>query len=153
MAYADYSFYKQKYFGTVIRESESGKWLEKASDVLDWLTFGRLSFAFPTVEAHAKKVKKAVCAIAEALYNIDVQRTAMTAKKAEDGEILPAVSSVSSGRESVSYSNATTSSVYALAASNQSEFQKLLAQITLTYLAGIPDANGINLLYGGIGNV
>ena len=85
MAYTDFTFYGSGYFGDTLTEETAPKWLERASDELDAITFGRLTFAFPTVEAHAVKVKKAVCAIAEALYWIDVQRRASSAQKAEDG--------------------------------------------------------------------
>lgn len=140
MAYADFTFYGSGYFGDTLTEETAPKWLERASDELDAITFGRLTFAFPTVEAHAAKVKKAVCAIAEALYWIDVQRRASSAQKAEDGSYHGAVASISSGRESISYlTGGANSSVYAASAQ---------------YLANIPDANGINLLYaGGVGRV
>ena len=94
MAYADFTFYGSGYFGDTLTEETAPKWLERASDELDAITFGRLTFAFPTVEAHAAKVKKAVCAIAEALYWIDVQRRASSAQKAEDGSYHGAVASI-----------------------------------------------------------
>jgi len=97
MAYTDFAFYGSGYFGDTLTEETSPKWLERASDELDAITFGRLTFAFPTVEAHAVKVKKAVCAIAEALYWIDVQRRASSAQKAEDGSYHGAVASISTG--------------------------------------------------------
>ena len=150
MAYADYKFYTEKYHGNTMEHTFAPEWLEKASDTLDSLTYNRLSFAFPTVEAHANKVKKAACAIADALY---IQKTAMSAQKTEDGEIHGAISSISSGRESISYVAKGADSVYGKAASDEKELTRLLYQITLTYLAGIPDANGINLLYGGLGDV
>ena len=153
MAYADYQFYTEKYFGDTLEYNFAPKWLEKASDTLDSLTYNRLSFAFPTVEAHANKAKKAVCAIADALYLVDIQKTAVSAQKTEDGEIHGAISSISSGRESISYVAKGADSVYGKAASDEKELARLLYQITLAYLAGIPDANGINLLYGGLGNV
>lgn len=58
--------------------------------------------------------------------------------------------SVSSGRESISYSVGNTSaSVYAAAAANFAEQNKLVGSIAVKYLANIPDANGTNLLYAG----
>lgn len=107
------------------------------------------------MEAHAVKVKKAVCAIAEALYWIDVQRRASSAQKAEDGSYHGAVASISSGRESISYSaGGASSSVYAAAATSAEAQTNLIGSIAAQYLANIPDANGINLLYaGGVGRV
>ena len=67
MAYADFTFYGKEFHGDVLTEDTAPKWLDRASDELDAITFGRLTFAYPTVEAHVVKVQKAVCAIAEAL--------------------------------------------------------------------------------------
>lgn len=117
--YADYQFYCEEYHGDVIPAKSSNKWLSMASDELDTLTFGRLTFAFPKVEAHIARVKKAVCAIAEALYNIDIQRKAAAARQNTDGSYSGAISSVSSGRESISYAvSSVSSSVYAAAATD-----------------------------------
>ena len=150
MAYADHTFYTESYYGEVLTSENADRWLEAASDELDALTFGRLTFAFPEVAAHVSKVKKAVCAIAEALYSIDAQRKAAAATKAEDGTYRGAIASVSSGRESISYSAGNASvSVYAAAAANEVERNKLIGSIAVKYLANIPDTDGINLLYAG----
>ena len=98
MAYADFDFYQKSYYGDVLTAENANKWLARASDELDAPTFGRLTFAFPTIEAHAAKVKKAVCAIAEALFYIDAQRAAASAQLAADGSYRGAVASISSGR-------------------------------------------------------
>lgn len=149
-SYADLTFYKDVFFGEELTENNADKWLSMASDEVDTLTFGRLTYAFPTVEAHTEKVKKAVCAIAEALYLIDVQRKAVTAQLTADGSYKGAVASVSSGRESISYSvGNASSSTYAAAAAKVSERNKLIGSIAVKYLANIPDADGINLLYAG----
>ena len=66
MAYADYDFYSGNYFGDVLTEDIAAKWLERASDYVDAITFHRTENTFPEEEAHVVKVKKAVCAIAEA---------------------------------------------------------------------------------------
>lgn len=154
MAYADHTFYSGAFYGDVLTADNAERWLDRASDEVDHLTFGRLISAFPTVEAHAVKVKKAVCAIAEALYRIDEQRKAALVQKATDGSYHGAVASISSGKESISYvsgSNATASSVYAAAAADTAAQAALIRDIAAAYLANIPDANGINLLYAGGG--
>ena len=150
MAYADFDFYQKSYFGDVLTEETATKWLTRASDELDGPTLGRLTFAFPTVEAHAEKVKKAVCAVAEALFYIDVQRRAASAQKAADGSYRGAVASISSGRESVSYSANSAATAYAAAAASPVAHAQLINSIAVKYLANIPDANGINLLYAGV---
>jgi len=150
MAYADFTFYSDKFYGDALTKETAPKWLEQASDELDALTFGRLTFAFPTVEAHIAKVKKAVCAMADALYWIDIQRRAASAQKTSDGSYRGAVASVSSGKESISFSvNGATGSAYASAAASADAQASLLAGIAVRYLANIPDAFGVNLLYAG----
>lgn len=149
-AYADFNFYVTKYYGDLLNDTNAEKWLSRASDELDALTFGRLIFSFPVCEAHAEKVKKSACAIADALYQIDFQQKAVALKQEQDGSFRGAVASVSSGRESVSYSvNNSSASVYAAAAANAAEKKKLICDIAAKYLAGVPDSNGINLLFAG----
>ncbi len=149
MAYADKKFYKVKYYGDCIDETELEKWLSRASDELDTLTFGRLIEHFPTIEIHTEKVQKAVCAIAEALYNINEQKKAMMAQKGEDGKYHGAISSISSGRESISYSLNDNTSVYARAAVDCEAQTDLFLNIAAKYLSNVPDATGVNLLYAG----
>lgn len=151
MAYADFAFYRDTFYGEALTEENAVRWLEQASDELDALTFGRLTFAMPTVEAHALKVKKAVCAIAETLSYIDAERLAMAAQRAQDGSYHGVVSSVSSGRESVSYAlSGAAASSYAAAAASESARRELIGGVAARYLANIPDANGVNLLYAGV---
>lgn len=151
MAHADYTFYTGAFHGDMLTAENADKWLDRASDEVDHLTFDRLATAFPTVEAHAVKVKKAVCAVAEALCCIDEQRRAASAQKAADGSYRGAVASISSGRESISYAvnGAAAASVYAAAAANAEAQAALIGSIAVKYLANIPDANGVNLLYAG----
>jgi hypothetical protein len=150
MAYADFQYYSGDFHGDTLTEETAAKWLELASDEVDTLTYGRLTFAFPEVEGHAVKVKKAVCAIADALYLIDIQCKATAAQEAPDGSYRCPVASISSGRESVSYSNGnTSSSIYAAAAASHLTALALISNIAAKYLANIPDAQGVNLLYAG----
>lgn len=148
--YADYDFYISTYYGNSLSEDNANMWLERASDYIDTITFGRLESAFPTDEKHVVKVKKAVCAIADALYMIDTQRRAGAAKIGTNGEITGAISSVSSGKESISYATGGTASIYSAAAGSASAQDRYTRYVAETYLANIPDANGVNLLYAGI---
>lgn len=149
--YTDFAFYQERYFGDVLTEDNAAQWLSRASDELDALTFGRLASAFPTDEAHAEKVKKAVCAIADALFSVDVQRRAASAQKDADGQYRGAVASITSGKESISYAvNGNTATVYANAAANSDALTALLYSIATKYLSNVPDANGVNLLYAGV---
>ena len=150
MAYAGYEDYLGLYYGDVLTEDNADKWLDRASDELDTITRGRLTFAFPEVDAHANRVKKAVCAMAEALLQIDRQAMASAPQIAKDGSYRGRVTSVSSGGESISYAAAgKEASVYAAAAASDDAKAELMTGIAARYLSGIPDANGVNLLYAG----
>ena len=89
MAYCDYEFYKSKYMGNVIAESDFSRLSERASEKIDIFTFDRLSVSDDGIifaeivsatyvsneeldEKTSIKVKKAVCKIAEALNDIEL---------------------------------------------------------------------------------
>lgn len=150
MAYADYDFYVDTFYGDVLTENTADKWLERASERIDALTFNRLETGFPELEAHVIKVKKAVCAVAEALYHVEQQRIATAASKDAKGNVHAAVTSISSGRESISYSQATNTSVYAKAVADGAEMAALIRGIAEQYLAWVPDKHGVCLLYAGV---
>lgn len=150
MAYADYTFYSGTFYGDALTSANAAKWLDRASDELDRFTFGRLASAFPIEEIHAVKVKKAVCAIAEALCCIDKQRKAASAQQTADGAYRGAIESISSGRESISYAvSGANASTYAAAAASAEAQTSFLYDVAARYLANAPDANGVNLLYAG----
>lgn len=150
MAYADYNFYAESYYGDTLTEANAAKWLDRASDYVDAVTFHRTENTFPVEEKHVVKVKKAVCAIAEALSLIDAQAKAMQATVDANGTYKGAVASMSSGRESISFVQAGNGSVYGRAAVDQNERNNLLYGLALQYLADVPDSEGINLLYAGV---
>ena len=149
--YADLDFYQNRYYGDALTEANANRWLSRAGDEIDALTFGRLVSAFPVTESDAEKVRKAVCAVADALFYTDVQRIAASAQKDADGQYHGAVSSVTSGKESVSYSvSGNAATAYASAAANPDALTALVRNIAVKYLANVPDANGVNLLYAGV---
>lgn len=151
MAYTDATFYKNEFYGDILPNLTLIKWLEMASDEVDAITHGRLQKAFPKDDFHAKKVKKAVCAVAEILFQIDEQTKASLVQKQEDGTSRSGiVTSISSGKESISFSSSSSSSAIALAVSDVSKRQQLIVDTAVKYLANVPDANGVNLLYGGV---
>ena len=152
MAYADYSFYTDTFHGDVLTEANAAKWLERASDELDTLTFRRLENGFPENSSDAARVRKAVCAMAEALYYIDEQLRAAAVQKDESGQYVGAVASVKSGAESVSYASlgsAAGASGYAAAAAAPAAKARVILDIALRYVANTPDRYGTNLLYAG----
>ena len=76
MAYTDYQFYTTKYFGDAVTEEEFPKYAERASERVDSITFDRLADGLPEDVRANTKVQKAVCAVAEALHQIDSIRKA-----------------------------------------------------------------------------
>ena len=158
MAYADYQFYTEKYYGDTVPESDFPKYAERASDRIDSVTFDRLVNGFPEEKRAVTKVKKSVCAVADALYQIDqIKKASMESVGTvtrEDGTVVSkAVSSVSSGSESISFatgSSGNTESIYGQAAIDKKVESVLLYQIATEYLSGVTDKKGICLLYAGL---
>lgn len=158
MAYADYQFYTEKYYGDTVPESDFPKYSDRASDRIDAITFDRLANDFPEEERAVTKVKKAVCAVSEALYQIDQIKKASIESVGtvtrEDGTVVSkAVSSISSGSESISFatgSSGGTESIYGQAAIDKKVESVLLYQVAMEYLSGVVDKKGTCLLYAGL---
>lgn len=149
--YTDFDFYTADYHGDVLTADNADKWLSRASDELDVLTWGRLAFAFPEKDVHAAKVKKAVCAVAEVLCSVDLHRRAQLPSQGEDGSLRWPVASLYSGQESISFGTGAAASAYDQAAQSEEALQALIARTAAKYLSNVPDACGINLLYAGGG--
>lgn len=65
--YADFTDYKELYYGQQIADAEVFRTASSsASEYMDSVTFGRLESGVP--EAFAEPVKKCCCALAEAFY-------------------------------------------------------------------------------------
>ena len=158
MAYADYQFYTEKYYGDTVPESDFPKYVERASDRIDAITFDRLIDGLPENERAQTKVKKAVCAVADAMYQIDqIKKASMESVgivTREDGTVVSkAVSSVSSGSESISFATGSSGgaeSIYGQAAIDKRVESVLLYQVVMEYLSGVTDKKGICLLYAGL---
>lgn len=111
MAYADYDFYTTSYFGSVVPETDFPRLAERASDFVDTMTFDRLVDGLPTDKRAQKRIKKAVCSLAELMYQIELaERNATNAAVSgtstaigSGGSTTGVVTSVSSGSESISY--------------------------------------------------
>lgn len=157
MSYTDYEFYKNKFYGDTVPESDFLKYAERASDRIDQYTFDRLVDGLPDDERVKTKVQKAVCAVADTMYQIDqIKKASMDAVgtiQKEDGTVVnKAVSSVSSGNESISYATGSNISgnVYAQASMDKKVENALLLNVATEYLAGATNDKGICLLYAGL---
>lgn len=163
MAYVDYEFYQKSFFGNVVPESDFMRMSERASDFIDGLTFDRMADGLPSDDRQQKRIKKAICAVAEALYQIDIaEKNALSAAIGTSisipggGTATGIVTSVSSGSESKSYATPQQmgasakewSAVYA-AAGDAQKTNDLLLKIALPLLMGVRTDEGIPILYAG----
>lgn len=158
MAYTDYVFYKNEYRGDVVPETDFPKYADRASDRIDTITFDHLADGLPSDSRANKKVQKAVCSVAEALYQIDSIKNTLLNNlgtiETEDGKVTgKTVSSVTAGSESITYSTGmsdASKTVYAQAAMDKKVENILLQQSAGQYLCGVKDDKGEYLLYAGI---
>lgn len=155
MAYTDYVFYKEKFYGTAIAQGDFERLIEKASDKLDIMTFDRLMFGLPDNERAVMRIKKAVCAIAEKIQEIEQAEKVAQAggfKTDESGNYVGnIVTSKSSGSESISFS--ATSSVKSAvinAVGNIQAQNRICYDVAKEYLTGVTDDYGVPLLYAGL---
>lgn len=165
MAYTDYEFYKTSYFGSVVPETDFPRLAERASDFVDTMTFDRLVDGLPTNERSQKRIKKAVCSLAELMYQIELaEKNATDAAVSgtstaigSGGSTTGIVTSVSSGSESISYATPQQigasakewSAVYATAGDVQ-KTNDLLLKTALPLLMGVRTDDGIPILYAGV---
>ena len=165
MAYADYEFYTTSYFGSVVPETDFPRLAERASDFVDTMTFDRLVDGLPTNERSQKRIKKAVCSLAELMYQIELaEKNATNAAVSgtstaigSGGSTTGIVTSVSSGSESISYATPQQkasgakewSAVYA-AAGDVQKTNDLLLKTALPLLMGVRTDDGVPILYAGV---
>lgn len=165
MAYADYEFYTTSYFGSVVPEADFPRLAERASDFVDTMTFDRLVDGLPTNERSQKRIKKAVCSLAELMYQIELaEKNAANAATngasttiGSGGSTTGIVTSVSSGSESISYATPQQigasakewSAVYSAVGDTQ-KTNDLLLKTALPLLIGVRTDDGIPVLYAGV---
>ena len=164
MAYVDYEFYQKSFFGNVVPESDFMRMSERASDFIDGLTFDRLADGLPSDDRQQKRIKKAVCSLAELMYQIELaeknainQASANVTDTNVGGKSTGIVTSVSSGSESISYATPQQigasakewSAVYA-AAGDAQKTNDLLLKTALPLLMGVRTDDRIPVLYAGV---
>lgn len=164
MTYVTYEFYENSCCGTVVPESEFERIAERASDFVDTLTFDRLADGLPSDERSQKRIKKAVCALADKIYELDLAEKNSVAVAGGNattigvnGSATGIVTSVSSGSESISY--ATLQQVGAgakewntlyVVAGDPEKTNKMLEKTVKPLLSGICTDEGIPILYAGL---
>ena len=92
MIFSDYTYYKEKFCGKLIPQDDFLYFAARASEYIDWQTFGRLEKGIP--EEYDAKVRNCCCALAETEYSFS--------QKAD-------ISSEKNGSYSVTYSSKNNS--------------------------------------------
>lgn len=164
MAYADYEFYANSFYGSAVPEDNFLRLAGRASDWLDTATFDRLVDSLPSSERSQKKIKKAVCSLVEVLYQFEQAKKQASAAASGSSSVevgtgtsTGIVTSVSSGSESISYATPQQagasakewSAVYAAAGDPKLE-NKLMLDTVRPYLMGVTTDEGVPLLYAGV---
>lgn len=152
--YADYTYYTTEYGGKMSAADfkRNGR---KAERRIDSLTGGKLQFAFPTNEIDVEAVKDAVCELSDFLWQIDLYNNAAmesigTVAQADGTVKGKVITSISSGSESRSYSaSGTANTSVTEAAKDKKVADTMIYGMVQDNLGGVPDYNGINLLYAG----
>lgn len=147
--YATYDDYIQLYEDD-ITEQEFVRLEMEAERIMDIATTGvdnvaKLKRAFP--EDSKTAIMFCTCQIINVGKQIADAEAASGYVAGANGLQGKAVSSVSAGNESVSFSGG--SSAITEAAYNAEKKRKLLLDTANVYLSGLTDANGVNLLYMG----
>lgn len=163
MAYTTFTFYEQTYHGNVVPAEDFDRVADRASDFLDVITFDRLAGGLPSDERAATKVQKAVCAVCDKLYQLELsEKQALSAAGGASsggtgGVASGVITSRSSGSESISYASPSEiangakawSTVYQ-AAGDMQKTNKLLEDAARWYLTGVRNDDGVLLLYAGM---
>lgn len=157
MAYIRKDYYEGLYGEIAERDFSMLSW--EATRILDLHTTGidgvkKLKIAYPTDEDDAESVKRCAAKIINFLYKVILEETAISAisgyTETEQGLHGKVITTVSAGNESISYSASTNLvSEVTKAAKDHKVRDKVVSDIVWEYLAGIKDANGVNLLFMG----
>ena len=163
MGYATYADYKALYGEGKLDEAGFTRLIWEAERLMDTAATGvdgvaKLRVAMPTEKRGKQAVKRCACALVDALWQLD--EAAENIRKAQalienaDGTVQSRqVASRSAGSESVSYATGSAArsggSAVDAAVSDLTARHRLFDDVIRLYLAGIPDANGVNLLYMG----
>ncbi len=157
MGYVTYDYYKSIYGEESMPETDFNRLSWEACRKVDTLTLNKLKFAFPTDEDSSEAVKRCVCKLIEIAYQIEAAN-----KRVSEGQgytidestglmVGKTITSKTSGSESISFSakGESGSTLIDVVLSDKSAQDKLYMDTIQEYLAFVPDANGINLLYAG----
>ena len=163
VGYASFADYVALYGAERLGEADFIRLIWEAERVMDEATTGvdgvrKLRLAKPTKAYPLEAVRRCACALVDTLWQMDEAAEAIRRARAieEDagGNVHSrVVASVSSGAESISYATGSAAraggTAIDAAVSDQTARARLLEDTVRRYLAGVPDANGVNLLFLG----
>lgn len=160
MAYADYDFYANDFLGSAVPVDLFPQMSERASAWIDTLTNDRLADGLPTNARHQKRIKMAVCELAEVYYQLYIAETqgiAMATMEQKSDGTTGIVTSKSAGSESISYATPqqigsgaqSWSKIYSVVGDRQ-KINDLLLKTALPLLMGVRTNDGIPVLYAGV---
>lgn len=157
MSYANYEDYVTMY-GAGMDRTNFNRLAYDASALIDsYVTtvdgVNKLRYFFPTDEYDVQAVKRCVCALISSLHQLEeIESASSGIIVREDGTVTGrAVTSISSGSESMSFSAVGSgSSLISAAAKSEAARNELIASQVFKYLRGHKDKNGINLLFVGV---
>lgn len=141
------SFSDMAAMGYTVSATDFNRFEYDAEVLIDGWTTGidnvhKLRIAFPTEPMDAEAVRRCCAALIGAMAQFEQIQIASV------GGGSGAIASMSSGSESISYRQ--TASALSVAAGSVEGRNAYLGNIVRQYLAGHQDANGVNLLYGGV---
>lgn len=152
--YADYNYYRTEYGGKM-SAGDFKQFDRKAERRIDSITSDKLQFAFPVNERDVEVVKDCVCELADLLWQIDsynnVAMESIGTVAQEDGTVKgKVITSISSGSESIGYSAGGSANTAIMeAAKDKKVADTMIYGMVRDGLSGVPDANGVSLLYAG----
>lgn len=117
--------------------------------------YRKLEMAYPVDSYDAEAVMMCACKLVDLLWQISTAeesaRTARGVQETANGVRGKAISSMSAGNESISYENSAAAGGTAIdkAVADSMEKKRLMHEVIDTYLSGITDSHGVNLLYMG----
>lgn len=132
-ALTTYDFYTKEYFGDSIDKSSFDKWLSRAAEKMNYLTYGNITEE--ALELYSLQIQKATCALIDVMYQIEKETVRVNSNDETN------VKSKSSGGESITFGSKETLVTKVL--SDKKAQAKLMQDTISEYLSGT------GLLYAG----
>lgn len=155
--YIDYEYYTALYDD--LDEAKFNRLVRAAVRTIDGFTatvdgVRKLRTAFPIDPEDAETVKLCTAQVVHMLHQIEQAQNAAAEARGytatENGLQGKVIASVSAGNETISFSTGTANATYLdKAIQDNTEKNRLLYTTVREYLSGVPDRNGVNLLYSG----